>query len=818
MSNIFQDIRYAIRQLLASPGFTAIAVVSLALGIGANSAIFGLANALFLKSLPGDHPEQLVSAYTSDFSGPVYSLTSYPDFVDFRDKNDTLSGLASYTPFPTTLSEGERTDRVYGEIVSGSYFDVLGLRPQTGRWFLPEEDRTPGTHLVMVISGAMWQKRYQRDPGVIGKTVNLGGSAFTIVGVAPADFKSLVRGFSSEFWVPSMTLNVLQRGSNDLTHRGSRGLFLIGRLKPGVSLAQADANFKVLGAQLHASYPNWWQDRNKQPRIVSVLPESQSRIFPMLRGPLLGFLALLMVVVGLVLLIACSNLANLMLARSAARRKEIAIRLSLGASRRRLIQQLLTESTLLSLAGGAAGLLIAILTRNALAGFEPPMPIPVALDMPVDTRVLLFTLLASAGTALLCGLAPAVQSTRADISGTLKNADAVQGRRRNRLKNTLVVAQISLSLLLLVGSGLFVRSLQNASSVDPGFDPNNLLMLSVDLQTQGYEEAVGQAFYSDAIARLQRIPGVSAVSAAETIDLGLAQQRRSAAIEGYKAEANEDMEINFNRVGPGFFETMKVGMVRGRSFNEGDVEGAPRVVIINQAFAKKYWPGQDPLGKRIDSTGDQKWMEVIGVAQDGKYRSLGEEPLPFFYFPLYQNYRPTATFVLRTTAAAGPIVVAARAEIAALDKTLPVFDVKTGVDHMAFALLPARIAGGLLGILGGLALMLAAIGIYGVMSFTVAQQTREMGIRIALGAKQASVLQLVIGQGMKLAAVGMVIGLGAAFAITRFAAAFLYGISPTDPMTFAGVSVILGAVALLACYIPARRATRVDPMVSLRSE
>ncbi len=326
MGNIIQDVRYAFRQFAASPGFTAIAVLSLAVGIGANSAIFGLANALFLKSLPGERPDELVSVYTSDFSGPVYSLSSYPDFQYLRDRNDTLSGLTGYTPFPTVLTDGEKTDRVFGEFVSGNYFDVLGLRPQLGRWFLPEEDRTPGTHRVAVLSDSMWLHRYQRDPSVIGRTLTLGGNAFTIVGIAPKGFTSLLRGFSSEFWVPSMTLNVQQRDSNDLTHRGSRGLFLIGRLKPGVSIAQAGANFKVLAAQLHGAYPEWWEDRSKKARVISLLPESKSRVFPMLRAPLFGFIALLMIVVGLVLLIACSNIANLLLARSAARRKEIAIR------------------------------------------------------------------------------------------------------------------------------------------------------------------------------------------------------------------------------------------------------------------------------------------------------------------------------------------------------------------------------------------------------------------------------------------------------------------------------------------------------------
>jgi putative ABC transport system permease protein len=817
LSNIIQDIRYAIRQLRAHPGFALIAVLTLALGIGANSAIFSLANALFMRSLPGERPAELVSLYTSDFSGPLYGLTSYRDFIDLQGQNDTLSGLICYTPFPAVLTMGEQTDRVYGEFVSVNYFDVLGLHPQTGRWFLAEEGRDGEIHQVTVISDAMWTRRFQRNPAVIGSTLHLGGGAFTIVGVAPAGFSSLIRGFASDFWVPMAAMDVLQRGSHDLTNRGSRGLFVIGRLRPGVSIDQARANFRVLAAQHHDAYPREWEDRNQQPRVLSLLPESESRVFPMIRGPILGFIAFLMMVVGLVLLIACSNIANLMLARSAARRKEIAVRLSVGASRARLLQQLLTESLLLSLAGGAAGLSVAALTRGALAGFQPPVPVPLALDLHVDGKVLLFTLVIAVGTGLMFGLAPAVQSVRADISDALKNESA-RGMRRGRLRSTLVVAQLALSLLLLIGSGLFLRSLSNASSIDPGFDPKDLLMMSIDLQPQGYEEVAGRALYPEIVDRLKSIPGVTSASLAELIDLGLSNQRRGVTIEGYTPKSGEDMEVAFNRVGPHFLETMKIGLVRGRSFTEADTEGAPRVAIINQSFANKYLPGQDPIGKRIDASGDQRWMEVIGITKDGKYRTLGEEPRPFLYLPLYQNYQPSVTFVLRTAANAGATVAAARAEIAALDKTLPVYDVKTGEEHMRFALLPARLAGSLLGILGGLALVLAAIGIYGVMSFSVVQRTREMGIRIALGAPNVKVLGLVVGQGMRLASIGMVIGAAVAVAVTRFAAIFLYGISPTDPLTFFGIAGLLGAVAFLACYIPARRATRVDPMIALRSE
>ena len=816
MGNVLLDLRYAIRQLIKSPGFAAVAVLSLALGIGANTAIFSVFNALFLKALPGERPQELVSIYTSDFSSSDYSATSFLDFQDLRQRNETLSGMFCFTPFPSLLSSSDSSERVFGEFVSGNYFDVIGVRPQAGRWFLPEEDRTPETHPVVVISDAVWQRRFQRAPGVAGTTVNLNGNVFTIVGVAPAGFTGMLRGFSSDFWTPTMTRNLFTKNSNDLTNRGSRGFFVMGRLKPNVTIAQARANFNVLAAQLHDAYPAEWTNIKKQPRILSILPESESRVFPQIRGPILGFLALLMIVVGIVLLIACSNVANLLLVKSAARRREIAVRLSIGASRKRLIQQLLTESILLSIAAGAAGLLVASWTRNALGRFEPPVPIPLSLNLQPDSRVLLFALATSILTAAFFGLAPAFQSTRHDISATLKDAGTSERRHAGRLRNVLVVAQLGLSLLLLIGAGLFVRSLGNASSIDPGFDSTNLLMMSIDVEPRGYDAANGTALYTQVLGRLASIPGVQSAGIGEQVELGLAQQRRGTRIEGYTAQPGEDMEISFNRVGPGYFETLKIPMLRGRSFNGADVQGGPNVVIVNQAFANRYWPGQDPLGKRIES--GNGWMEVVGIAKDGKYRTLGENPRPYIFLPLYQNYETTVTFVVRSALPSDVIVNAARKEIAAIDGSLPLFDVKTGEQHMNFALLPARIAGSLLGVFGIVALMLAAIGIYGVMSFSVAQRTREMGIRLALGAGRAAVMRMVIAQGMRLAVIGMAIGMIFAAMVTRFAATFLYGISPTDPITFVSIFGILGSVAFMACYIPARRATRVDPMIALRYE
>ncbi len=544
---------------------------------------------------------------------------------------------------------------------------------------------------------------------------------------------------------------------------------------------------------------------------------------PDLRTPILIFMAMLMTVVGLVLLIACANVANLLLARATARRKEIAIRLSLGAGRGRLIRQLITESVLLSLLGGMVGLLIAVWGTGLLMAFKPPAPVPIEIDLGADWRVLGFTFGLSLLTGVLFGLAPALAASRPDLVASLKD-EAGGGISRGRLRGALVIAQVSLSLMLLICSGLFIRSLRNAGSVDPGFDADNLLVMSMDLRLQGYSETTGRNFSRQLLDRVRALPGVVSATMAEYLPLGLDGARRGITIEGYTAQPGESTEINSSSVATGYFETLGIPLLRGRAFNEQDREGSPGVVMINEAFARRYWPGQEPIGKRIQTgaarsgANDSPYLEVVGVVKDGKYVTLGEEATPFFYLNLAQRYQSSPTLIVRTRGNPLDYLAAAQSEVAALDKSLALYDVKTMRQHLGLALLPARLAGSVLGVFGLVALVMAAAGIYGVMAYSVAQRTREIGVRMALGASAGAVLRLVTRQGMKLTLVGMAIGLAASLALTRLMKSLLFGVSATDPVTFVVVALLLIAVALLACWIPARRAAKVDPMVALRCE
>lgn len=818
MGDLLHDLRYAVRGLRRAPGFTFVAVLTLALGIGANTTIFSVVNAVLLRPPAAvREPGRLVSIYTSDFSGPRYGTSSYADYLDFRKDNTQLAGLAAFTFRPFNFSTGGAASRVGGEAVTGNYFAVLGVTPALGRAFTPDEGRAPGTEPVAVVSYGLWQRAFGGDPGAIGRTIHVNGSAFTIVGVAPPHFTGSTRGVQADLWVPYLMDDVLTPDSDgDLMNRGNRDLFLIGRLAPGATLAMAQARFRVIGRQLHDAYPQFWTDVHKEPRAITLLAEHDARVIPQLRGTVVGFFALLMTVVGIMLLICCANVANLLLARAAGRQREVAVRLALGAARGRLVRQLLTESAVLATLGAIVGVLLAVWATRLLMAFKPPLPITIALDLSIDHRVLLFTALVAGLTGLIFGGMPALKAARVDLVPALKGAAlGARGRRRPAMRSILVVSQVALCVVLLAMAGLLLRSLRAAQTVDLGFEPRQIALASFELGNQAYSEARGRAFYEAIVREAAALPGVRAVSLAESTPLGLSYNRRGVRVEGYQAKPGEDLEFGMNVVGPRYFDVMRIPMARGREFMAQDRAGALPVAIVNESFARYFWPGQDAIGKRI---GDGNQMRVVvGVARDSKTRSVSEEPAPFYYMPYLQSYEPNMILEMRTAGDPRAILPAVRRDAAALDPDLPV---QTGTMEGALgvSLLPQRAAATLLGIFSLLGLALAAIGLYGVVAYAVSQRTRELGIRVALGAESGDIYRIILRHGMSLVAGGLIIGLGLSMLLGRLVRGFLFGVSPVDPITFAGVAVVLAAVSLVASYVPARRATRVDPLVALREE
>jgi predicted permease len=812
MHSLISDIRYGLRNFLKRPGFTAIAIVTLALGIGANTAIFSLVNTVLLRPLPVSEPEQLTEVYGTLHKGADYTIQSYLNYKDYRDRNDVFSGLIAYRFAPLSVSHDGRNERLWGYLVSGNYFEVLGIQPARGRWFAPEEDKTPGTHPVAVITYACWEKRFASDPNIVGHAISLNGHVFTVVGVAPRGFSGTEVAYGAEFFVPMMMAKEIQPGSGWLESRDADNLFVVGRLKRGVTTAQAESALVAITLQLAREYP-----RENEGRGVRLL--TPGLFIPDIRNSVISFSGVLMGVVGLVLLLACVNLANLLLARATERRKELAIRLSLGASRGRIVRQLITESVLLSLAGGLGGLLLATWINSLVASIKLPTDIALVFDLRLDWRVLLFALVVSLATGIIFSLLPALQSSRPELVPALKDEVSMGGFRRSRLRNSLVIVQVALSLVLLVCAGLVVRSLQVASRTRPGFNPENAVALSFDLGLQGYTEEKGRAFQRQLIERSRSLPGVRSVALTSTVPLTLDYSYSSIYVEGQAFSGNSNLPMAVpNEITPGYFQTMEIAL-RGRDFNERDDKEESRVAIINESFARRLFPGQEAIGRRFNFSGPENpYWEVIGVAADGKYNSLGEDQKMAFYRPLLRDYSTNATLVARTKGDSGAVLGALRGEVQRLDSTLPLYEVHTLSEHMNVPLFPFRMAATVLGSFGVLAILLAAIGIYGVMSYVVAGRTREIGVRMALGAARRDVLLLIIRQGMILAFMGLGIGLLIAFGVAQLLAKLLSGVSAVDPLTFTGVSLLLALVAGLACYIPARRATKVDPLVALRYE
>jgi predicted permease len=798
--------------VVRSPGFAALAVVMLGLGIGATTTIFSVINALFLRP-PAQvgEPERLVSIFTSDFSGPAFGTSSYLDYLDFAAGVPALASVAATSPRPFSVATGGESFRTLGELVTDNYFEVLQVALSAGAGFVPGSSETQA-----VISHGLWTRLFGGDRGVIGRTLRLSGHTFTIVGVAPAGFSGSIRGVRMDVWLSLAAQRVLDPADDWLEERGDRGLALIGRLRDGATPEQAKDHLAVLAARLHGAYPEQWTDVAGKPRRVTVLPEREARIFPSIRGTVTQFLGLLMGVASLVLLVCCANLANLLLARATVRRRELAVRLALGGGRGRLVRQLLTEGLVLAALGGAGGVGLALWATDVLGAFQPPLPVPVALDFPLDGRILLFTLFVSAATVVLSALVPALRATRLDAATALRgDLSASAGARRFGLRDALVVGQVALSLVVLAVAGLFITSLRHAVRLDPGFRQEGLALLRVELGVQGYDSARGQAFYAELERRARALPGVQAAALAEILPLGLTGQRRGVEVEGYAPAEGEDMEFGVNTVSAGYFETMGIGIVRGRGFEPGDRAGAKPVAVVNESFARRFWPGENPIGRRF-STGRAGVREVVGVARDGKYRSISEDPQPHFYEPFGQAYEPDMVLVARGTNPEALLAPLAR-EAHALDPELPL-EASTMAEHLGLAVLPQRIGSAVLASFGAITAMLAALGLYGVMSYVVSQRMREIGIRVALGARGRDVRMLVLRRALAVTITGLAIGLVGAAVAGRLLETFLVNVSPSDPATLVAVTGLFTAVALLASWLPARRAAAVDPVLALRSE
>ena len=732
---------------------------------------------------------------------------SYPDYEYFRDHNRVFTEMTAFTGETSSViwnrsGEGEL---VHGAMASGNFFSVLGVRPALGRGFLPEEDRRGGDAPVVVLSHAFWNQRLGADPAILGKVLTFNGRGFTVLGVAPASFTGLMAGFAADFWTP-FAMHAATSPSLDLAERRMHWLIAIGKLKAGITRTQAAADLAILGEQLARTYPD--ANRNLAPSVMAV-----TLIPSPFRGLAGGASGVLMAVVALVLLIACANVANLLLAKAAGRRREVAIRFALGANRRRVVQQMLTESVLIAALAGGLGLLLSLWAAPLLLSMKPAS-LPLLLNISPDLRVFAFTLVASLVTGLAFGLAPALQQSAVNHVESLKEGTLQAGAGKSRLRNALVIAQVTACVVLLVGASLCLRSLLNARSIDPGFETAGGVTAGLSVQTFGYDEARGRAFYTRLLDRVRAVPGVRSASLAD--HLPLSQIMRMEGVDF----GTQPISIEMAVVAPGYFGTMGTPLAAGREFSPTDNESAPPVVIINQQMAQRYWPGQDPVGQFLTLAGPQQsrtQAQIIGVAKTGKYQSLGEDPKPYFYRSLLQEYEPNAQLIVRAddgAAILGPL----RGIIRELDPRMALVGLETLGEHMQLPLFPARAAGALLGMFGVLALALAVVGLYGVIAYSVSQRAREIGVRMALGARAADVVKLVLSQGLRLTFIGLGIGFAGALVVSRVLSSVLYGISATDPISFGFVALLLTVVALLASYVPARWATRVDPMRALRSE
>jgi predicted permease len=809
MESLLVDLRYALRMLRKNSGFTVVAVVTLALGIAANTTIFSWINATLLSPIPGvSRPSEIVAVEM----GRAGSF-SYPDFLDLRARGNSFASLTAFAFAPASLTGDGKPERIWTTMVTANYFGELGVKPALGRGFLTREDNSPNGAAVAVISDRLWRRRFGADPEIIGQTIHLNAHPLTIVGVTPPVFQGSTSGLRFDLWVPlPLAQHLAESGKELLESRGNTWLNVLGRLNSGRSREQAQSEATLLYQQIAEQFPDSHRGVN------------QVTLYPLWRAPngANGFfstlLPILMGIAGVVLLLACSNVANFLLLRGLSRQKEISIRLSLGAGRFRLIRQLLVENILLSFAAGAIALPVTLWTSRKFMDFAPTTDIPIWISVSVDRRVLIATLIITLASGILFGILPALRASGMNPASVLKDESGALagGRRKARLSSGLAVTQVALALILLVSAGLFVRSFHATQHFDPGFNPRNVLLQSYDLFPNGYTEAEGMTFDRQVLESVEAIPGVVSAALADWVPLGFSSNSNSFGPEGYVPGPHETVSASVAHVSPGYFGTVEVPLLAGRDFAAYDSADSQTVVVINEALADRYWPLQNPIGKRLQIEG--RWAIVIGEARTTHYHDLNEQPLPFIYLPLYQFYSSGVILHVRTAADPLASVGAIGQAVHELNPGLPLFDVTLMTSRVGVSSFVQRMAGTFVGVFGMIALLLAAVGIYAVIAYSTKQRTHEVGIRMALGAQRKDVLYLILRQGARITLLGVGIGLAATLAMARLMASLLYGVSATDLMTYAAVAVLLTIVALSASFIPALRATRVDPLLALRCQ